>query len=290
MNLVQMRSFHAVALTGSFVGASRMLNVSQPTVTTQVKALEDYYGVELFCRHGRGVKLTESGEMLFALTKKAMTTYQECIELLKETKGLRAGHLRIAAVGSQQVTTVITEFNKRYPQIRISVQFSNSREVEEAILDYRADIGFLGELRNLPRFYRVRYSHPEIVILVNHSHPWRDRKTVRIQDLAGQPLVIREQGSETRRVLEDAARKSKVTLSPIMEIRSRDGVLAAVAGGVGIGCASEEEIGPYPLHVVRISNADMRTYVDIACLEERKATRLHRAFFEVSAAVAGRRR
>lgn len=282
MNLVQMRSFHAVALTGSFVAASRLLHVSQPTITTQVKALEEAYGVELFCRHGRGVQLTESGRTLFTITQKTMASFQESVEFLKETKGLRVGHLRIAAVGSQQVTSVLPEFHRRYPQIRITVQFGNSKEVEEAILDYRADVGFLGELRNLPRFHRIRYSHPEIVVVVNRKHPWGKRKTIRIQELDGQPIVMREQGSETRRVLEDAARKARVTLTPVMEIRSRDGVLAAVTGGIGIGCASEEEIAAHDLHALRVSNAEMHTYVDIACLEDRKGARLHRAFFEVA--------
>lgn len=285
MNLVQMRSFHAVALTGSFVAASRMLLVSQPTITTQVKTLEETYGVELFCRHGRGVQLTESGRMLFEITRQTMSSLQDAVEFLKETKGLRAGHLRIAAVGSQQVSSVLPEFHRRYPQIRITVEFGNSTAVEQSILDYRADVGFLVQLHDRRRFHRIRYSQPEIVVLVNRTHPWKNRKTVRIQELAGQPLVMREKGSETRRVLEEAAQKAKVKLTPVMEIRSREGVLAAVAGAVGIGCASEEEIGPYPLHTVHVSNAEMHTSIDIACLLERRDARLHRAFFEVAEAV-----
>jgi len=85
-------------------------------------------------------------------------------------------------------------------------------------------------------------------------------------------------------VLENAARKAKVPLSPIMEIRSREGVLAAVKGAIGIGCVSEEEIGAHRLHTLRVSNAEMHTYVDIACLDERKGARLHKAFFEVAEA------
>ena len=282
MNLVQMRSFHAVALTGSFIGASRLLNISQPTITTQVKALEAAYGVELFCRLGRGVQLTESGRALFAMTQKTMANFQESVEFLKETKGLRVGHLRIAAVGSRQVVRVLAQFNRRYPQVNITVQFGNSRAVEKAILDYEADVGFIGELRNHARFHRFRFSHPEILVVVNARHPWRKRRTIRIEELEGQPIVMREEGSETRRVLEEAARKAKIQLSPVMEIRSREGVLAAVEGAMGIGCASEEEIGPHPLHALRVSNAQMHTYVDIACLEERKGARLHKAFFEVA--------
>ncbi len=289
MHFVQMRSFHAVAITGSFVAASRLLHVSQPTITTQVKGLEEMYGVELFARKGRGVQLTESGKDLFSITLKTMASFQESVEYLKETKGLRAGHLRIAAVGSQQVTSVLPEFHRRYPQIRITVEFGNSKEVEQAILDYRADVGFLAELSSLSRFHRIRYSHPEIVVVVNKKHPWRTRKSITLRELASHPLVMREHGSETRRVLEDAARKAKVELRTIMEIRSRDGVLAAVAGSVGVGVASEEEIGSYPLHKIRVSNADMHTYVDIACLAERRTSRLQAAFFDVAEKVKASR-
>lgn len=289
MHFVQMRSFHAVAITGSFVGASRLLHVSQPTITTQVKALEDLYGVELFARKGRGVQLTEAGKDLFSITQKTMASFEESVEFLREAKGLRAGHLRIAAVGSQQVTSVLPEFHRRYPRIRITVEFGNSKQVEQAILDYHADVGFLAEISSLSRLYRIRYSHPEIVVVVNKRHPWSKRKTITLQELASHPLVMREQGSETRRVLENAARKAKVELQTIMEIRSRDGVLAAVSGSVGVGVASEEEIGAYPLHMVRISNADMHTYVDIACLAERNTSRLQAAFFEVAETVRASR-
>lgn len=282
MNFVQMRSFHAVALTGSFVAASRLLHVSQPTITTQVKMLEEAYGLELFRRKGRGVQLTENGKDLFSITQKAMSSFQESVEYLNEAKGLRTGHLRIAAVGSQQVTTVLPEFHRQFPRVRITVEFGNSKEVEQAIRDYRVDVGFLAELSDLSRFHRLRYSHPEIIVVVSRSHPWRARRTIRLQDLKGQPMVMREHGSETRRVLEDAGRKANVPLTTIMEIRSRDGVLAAVAGSIGIGCASEEEIGSYPLHRLRISNADMHTYVDIACLVERRTSRLNQAFFEIA--------
>jgi LysR family transcriptional regulator, low CO2-responsive transcriptional regulator len=287
MNLVQMRSFHAVALSGSFVAASRLLNVSQPTVTTQVKALEEAYDVELFRRHGRGVQLTESGRMLYAITQRTMAAFQESVDFLRETTALRAGHLRIAAVGSQQVVRVLARFHRRYPNIRISVDFGNSRQVEDLILDYRADVGFLSEIRDLPRFHRIHCSRPEIVILVHRHHAWKNRKSIRIRELEGQPLVMREKGSETRRILEEAARKAKVPIHPVMEISSRDGVLAAVAGAIGIGCASEEEIGPYPVHKVRITDADMHASVDIACLQERKNSRLHRAFFDVAEGFEG---
>src|SRR3546814_17409921 len=87
----QMRSCYAVALTGSFTAAARMLNVSQPTVTTQVKGLEELYGVELFYRHGRGAELTETGRNLFAITQRIIVNQQDAKDYLREVRGLQIG-------------------------------------------------------------------------------------------------------------------------------------------------------------------------------------------------------
>src|SRR5690606_24242500 len=106
------------------------------------------------------------------------------------------------------------------------------------------------------RFHIQRYSRPEIVIVVGRDHAWWGRRRVRIEELAGQPMIMREPGSETRRVLEQAARKAGTVLSPVMEIGSREGLMAAVIGGIGIGAVSNEELPPHRLvHPVRISNA-----------------------------------
>ena len=139
MNMVQMRSFHAVATTGSFVGASRLLNISQPTITTQVKSLEEAYGVELFSRQGRGVQLTEYGRTLFALTQKTMANFQETVEFLKESKGLRIGHLRLAAVGSRQVVAVLGFEPKRIAGFESEVLVLGGISDEHGIVLLRPD-------------------------------------------------------------------------------------------------------------------------------------------------------
>lgn len=278
MTPVQMRSFHAVARTGSFSGAAQLLHLSQPTITTQVKLLEQAYGVELFHRHqGRRVQLSETGRMLFSVTQLATATIEEAINLLKAAGGLRGGRLRVAAVGAVQVAKILPVFHKRYPQVELAVAFGNSKQVEDALLNYHADVGLLGEMHDARVFHVQLYTKPEIVIVVGSKHPWRRRRTIKIEELAEQPMIMRERGSETRRVLEQAARKANVELFQVMEIGSREGLVAAVSDGIGVGAVSEEEVGPYSaLRIVRVSNADMFTRVDIACLEERKLSRLDR--------------
>src|SRR5690606_15498514 len=122
MSPTQMRSFYAVGLTGSFTAAARLLNVSQPTVTTQVKALEDLHGVELFYRHGRGAELTEVGRELFQIVLRIVANQNEATDYLNEMRGLRVGQLRVGAVGPYQVSEILARFTERYPLLDASVK------------------------------------------------------------------------------------------------------------------------------------------------------------------------
>jgi DNA-binding transcriptional LysR family regulator len=135
MRLTQLRSFHAVATAGTFTAAAKRLHVSQPTITTQVKLLEDLYNVELFHRMGRRVRLTEVGERLLQLSRQIFSLEADAVQLLGDAGELRSGHLRVAAVGPSHVTKMLVAFNQRYPGIKISVSTGNSQDALERLLD-----------------------------------------------------------------------------------------------------------------------------------------------------------
>ena len=105
-----LRSFHAVALHSGFSAAARAMNISQPTLSTQVKALEKRYDVELFSRIGRDVHLTPAGQELFQTTLRLMQNETEAEDLLNSFKGLQSGSLRSAAVGPFHATDMMLNF------------------------------------------------------------------------------------------------------------------------------------------------------------------------------------
>ncbi len=141
MRLTQLRSFHAVARAGGFTGGARLLHISQPTVTTQVRFLEDACGIELFYRRGHSVSLTPMGEQLFEMAQKIFALETETIHMLKDSGELKSGHLRVGAVGPFHVTEMLARFNRRFPGVQMSVRMGNSEAVLSALLEYRTDIG-----------------------------------------------------------------------------------------------------------------------------------------------------
>jgi aminoethylphosphonate catabolism LysR family transcriptional regulator len=282
MRLTQLRSFHAVARAGSFTAAARLLHISQPTVTTQVRFLEEAYGVELFYRRRHKVTLTPLGEQLFELAQRIFALESETVHLLEDSGELKSGHLRVGAVGPFHVTEMLARFNQRFPGMQVSVRVGNSETVLEALVDYQTDVAVLAQFNDDPRFHSVPYSRHPIVVFVHRAHRFASRRSIRIEELEGEGMILREVGSTTRKALDDALKTAGVTPRVVMEIGSREAIREAVIMGVGIGAVSEIEYIPDPeIRMVRVSNAQMFTHAHVVCLEERRGARLVKAFLDI---------
>jgi aminoethylphosphonate catabolism LysR family transcriptional regulator len=291
MSPTQSRAFNAVAQEGSFTAAARLLNVSQPTVTTQIKGLETHYGVELFHRHGRGVRLSDTGRQLLAITRRIHAGQQEAVEFLHSVRELRSGHLKVGAYGPYGVIEMVARFARRYPGVRISVTFANSRQLQDEVLSHQLDLAVVGQSGEHSEFHLLPYSAPRLVAIVGKDHPWSHRKSIGIKALGKQPLVCREAGSEARRTLEQAIERVGLKPRNAMEIGSREGVLAAAALGIGVGVVFDEGFIPdASVTKLAISDAAVAGEVDLVCLAERKETRMIHAFLEIAEQLVAERR
>lgn len=281
MRLTQLRSFHAVARAGSFTRAAEQLHVSQPTITTQVRFLEESYNVELFHRKGRRVQLTGIGEQLMQLAQQIFTLEADAVSLLADAGELRRGHLRVAAVGPYHVTQMLADFTQRYPAVKVSVWTGNSQDVLDRLLDYRADVGVLAQLVEDERFLSIPFSRHPVGIFTSNTHRFAKRRNIRLAELQGERMILREEGSTTRKALEMALGQAGVQPEVVMEISSREVIRQAVAEGIGIAAVSTVEFVPGPgLHLVSISDAEIYTYAHVLCLAERRSMRMVSAFFE----------
>jgi len=283
MRLTQLRSFYAVARMGSFTKAAEQLHVSQPTITTQVRFLEESYKVELFHRSGRRVQLTPLGEQLMRLAQQIFSLEADAVSLLADAGELRTGHLRVAAVGPYHVTQMLADFNAHYPDIKVNVSTGNSQDVLDRLLDYRADVGVLAQLVEDERFLSVPFGRHPVGIFTASSHRFARRRSIRLAELQGERMILREDGSTTRKALELALGEAGITVEPVMEISSREMIREAVSQGIGIAAVSTVEYVPGPgLHLVGISDAQIFTYAHILCLAERRSMRMVKAFFDTA--------
>ncbi len=285
MRYTQLRSFHAVATLGSVTAAAQEMNISQPTLTTQIRALEEMYAVELFMRTGGRLRLTQAGEQLLRITQRMFADEAEARSFLKESQELKTGHLRMGAVGPFHATEMLVAFHARYPGVQISVSAGNSKSVLQNLQDFRTDVAVLAYVEKDPRLWVRQYSEDPIVVFGRKDQPLmkRARKGVKIEELHEMPMVLREHGSNTRRASDAAFAKAGVKPKLIMEIGSREAVREAVASGVGLGMVSLAEYVADPRIVWKpVLNAQIFNYAHIVCMRERLHTRLIAAFLGVA--------
>ncbi len=279
----QLRSFHAVATEGGFTAASRVINVGQPTISSQIKALEDQYGVTLFHRKGRKVILSDCGKDLLRISKRILFLEEEAQNLLVNYGGLLTGTLRVGAVGPYHATEMLGSFNKKYPGIKLAVTQRNSLEMVNLLHDYTIDVAVLAHTEENVDLYSQPFSRHEVVVFVNATHPFASRGHIEIEELQGQRFLHRENGSTTRAAFQKALDHAGVTINPVMELGSREAVWLAVQKGIGIGVVSNIEFNAHPnLRTVRISNAKIYTTAHVTCLNERKDSGIIQTFFNIA--------
>ena len=283
MSFKQLRAFNAVAEFGSFTEAARRLNVSQSTVTLQVRELEARYNVELFHRHGRMTSLTDFGGALFTITRRLILAQSEAEAFLQASKVLETGKLRLAAVGPFHAAEIASAFKLRYPGVEVTMTFGNSQRTLDAVTELESDVAILAEVDKQPGVAMDPYSRHKVVVFVHQGHRFFRRKSIRISELAGERFILREEGSTTRRALERALSLHGVEVDRVMDIGSREGVWKAVKLGLGIGVVADFEFVPAPdLRAIPFADAEVTTNYFIAYLEERQNAPIVKAFREIA--------
>ena len=275
-----LRSFHAVATHGSFTRAAEMLHITQPTLSGQVKELEERYGTKLFLRHGRRIELTDIGKSAFAITRLMFRHEEEVEHLLQSARALTSGELRVAADSPYIATPLLAQFQRLYPGIQISIQYGNSQQLMSWIESRRCDVAFLP---NIPqgddRLFSIPLPPDRLVVFVSQDHEWAERRSVSIEELVKQRIILREKGSRTRSIFEEAVAQSGHELNDVMEISGREGVREAVAAGFGIGIVAENELlADSRLRALPVSNAELVHAEYVVCLQEMRSLRVNDAF------------
>lgn len=274
-------AFHAVAQAGSFTRAARAKNVSQPTLSAQVRGLEDAYGVRLFDRVGRAVKLTPLGQSLFVITARMFAAEDEAEALLAGVRTLSRGHLRIAADSATHVMPALGRIRERHPGLTFSLTIGNSSDVLQQLLDYAADVAVTAKQTSDPRIHSLRLRTDVLVGFLRADHPFAKRDSAPIEAFETQDVVLRERGSVTREVFEARLAEAGVRPGHLLEVQTREAVRDAVATGFGIGVifGSEFREGE-DLKKLTITGADLAVAEYAVCLEERRRIPLVRSFLE----------
>ena len=289
MNFNQLRMFYTVAQKKSFTMAARELYLTQPAVTIQIQKMEADYGTKLFDRIGKRIFLTESGRILFSYAEKILTLLAQAEEALIDVKELKSGKLTIGAsatVGSYYLPKIFEVFGKRYPNIEIHMNLTNSSNVVEDVLAFKNDLGFIGRLHHLERLVVIPFLEEELVLIVPPDHPLAYKEEVSLEDLSGQPFISREVGSATRELVEKRVGRKGVSMKVVMDLASNEAIKKAVEDGLGISIISkyvvQKEVDQGLLRMVTLAEEKIMRKFFIIYHEDKYLSTTLRTFLKVA--------
>lgn len=241
ITLRQLRTFKTVADLTSFSAAAQRLKLSQPSVSYQVKELEEAVGVPLLDRLGKKVQLTEAGTLLYGYVRQMLGVLDEATVAIEEMRGIQRGSLRVGAsttVGIYLLPAALGAFKKLHPGLVISLEIGTRARVQEQVLRNELDLAVVGPALKDPELAIVPFISDELVVVAPAGHALTGRRNLSLKDLAGEPFVMREAASGSRWSLEKAARKAGAKLNVAMELGSNGAIKHAVESGLGLAVIS----------------------------------------------------
>ncbi|WP_248310058.1 LysR substrate-binding domain-containing protein [Bosea sp. WAO] len=219
---------------------------------------------------------------MLAITTRLFAEEDEALAFLEQSRELKTGRLSISAVGPFHVTEMLAAFNQAYPGIGLAVKLGNSTEVLDDLFDYKCDVAVLAYIDEDDRLLTIPYRRHPVAVFVRRDHRFATRDSIRLAELEGEPMIVRERGSTTRRAFEEALAVTGAKPRLMMEIGSREAIREAVIHGLGISYVSEAEFVPdQDLKLVRIEEAEVYTYAHVVVLKQRESSRIIKAFLDI---------
>ncbi|SEQ79998.1 ModE molybdate transport repressor domain-containing protein [Streptomyces sp. yr375] len=233
-----------VARLGSLGAAARELGITQPAASSRIRSMERQLGVALVDRSPRGSRLTDAGALVTDWARRVVEAAQAFDAGAQALRDRRDSRLRVAAsmtIAEYLLPGWLLALRAGRPDTAVSLLAGNSAAVAERLLSGEADLGFVEGLTVPPGLDSTVIAHDHLVVVVAPGHPWaRRRRPLPAAELASTPLILREEGSGTRQVLDTALGG---LARPLIELSSTTAVKAAAVSGAGPAVLSELAVG-----------------------------------------------
>ncbi|BBE18260.1 LysR family transcriptional regulator YeiE [Aquipluma nitroreducens] len=239
----RLKVFQSVALNLSFTKASNELFITQPAISKHIKELESEYEVKLFNRTGNKISLTTAGEILLAYTERITSLHNEIKFELGQLNGNPEGALRIGAsstISQYVIPAALAKFNRRFPEIKLSLINGNTEAIEKRLLKNEIDIGIVEGKPSNPDIRYSSFLNDELLVFTSAQNTILPNP-VSNDEFLKLPLVLRERGSGTLEIIEKNLLQSQVSpkqLNVLLFLGSTEAIKSFIKTGNGVGIVS----------------------------------------------------
>ena len=242
--LHQLQILGAIARYGSFTRAAAALELTQPTVSQQIKRLTQTIGMPLFEQLGKQIYLTAAGQEVLGASAMISEKFAELEIAIDELRGLKQRRIDLVASTTAKyfVPRLLGTFRRKHPDIELALHITNQEGVLARLAKNQGDLYFTGRPpSDLEIELRPILDNP-LVVVAPSNHPLAGKTNIAIKELATEPFIFREAGSGTRSVVEHFLAENRVAVDVVIELSSNEAIKQAIAGGLGISVLSQHSL------------------------------------------------
>ena len=245
INLNHLRIFYYAAREKNLTKAAEALFVTQPAVTMQIKALEQYLEVPLFRKRGKFLELTDEGTVLYKYAEKIFGIVDEMEHALKGFASLTHGSLIIGTTRSfarHLMPSLLSGFQEKFPGIKVSLEVGSSTEIAEGVAAFKYDLAIVGRIPLPSKVKAIPFKLEEFCVVASPYHPLAKKGAVSWEELEKEPIIIREPGSGSRHFMLSLLASHGVKPSVLLEAGSVEFIKEYVIQSRGISFLYKPEI------------------------------------------------
>ncbi len=289
MNIHQVHIFNIAARTLSITKTAKKMHLSQPSVSIQIKDLEDSLNVRLFDRINRKISLTDAGKTFFEYSERLLHLIDEINGVMNEFSSGDVGRLILGAsstVGIFVLPKFLGEFKELYPKAEIALNIQNRQEAVEQCVAGELDFAFMQDPPKHPDLQAEYFMKDELVIVCSPKHRWAGMGHLTMKTLSSEPeaIILREEGSGTRGLIEYVLKRYGIERKVTMELSSSEGIKRAVEANLGVAVLSRNvirnEIEQKSLIALPITDLNTKRDFFIVRNKKRKFLPLMMKFYE----------
>lgn len=279
-NYQHLRAFHAIAREGSVTRAARRMNVAQPTLSQQLKALETKHGVQLFESRRAPLQLSSAGKDLLTLTERLFGAAAQIDEMLEDIDHLSGGTLRLGADSPPIAVRIVQKFRQHNPKASVLLRMGNAREVMHLLSEAKVDAAVVSDPPGDQAFHYDPLYSDVLWCALPLNHRLTAHAVVSMAELSREILLNREPTSKTRAFTERALAAANVEPLKVLELQSREAIREGVALGLGVGvffsaeCPPDRRIAYRPLD---LDDPAYRLQGYLICLREHRRSAVMRS-------------
>ena len=288
MDLWQLHIFCKVVEHKSFSKAGKAVHLSQPTISSHIRDLENHFGCRLIDRLARQAAPTKAGELLYAYARRLIALREETETALAEFQGRIKGRLVIGGStipGTYILPRLVGDFTRTHPETTVALRIGDTDRIIQETLEGKIEFGIVGAKSKDKRIAQEKVIEDEMRLIVPAAHPWAGQKSIPFNRLTTEPFISRERGSGTLKSIQiclSRAAASTEALAIVAEMGSTEAVCQGIKNGVGLSILSTlavaEELQAGTLMALSLEGIDLTRAFYLTTHKSRSPSPLCRAF------------